>query len=220
MRPWFRADGLPVACPPVGHVLEVEMQLSAKSRSMQRSAPVTVPGPGAKMYLYFSYNRECVEVLHVIIMSSISPMCLKNGYAHWNLMNFESYTGEKMRMYKLDLCIAWPVSCPSRSCFTPILWVWNSKQADDQFAPCKKAFNKPDTKNTHTHIAWVRKCCTMWVGSCQSYPTNSQCCKCYKTKWAPGSAGYIYLLIFGPHNVAILLKIHEHMCIRSARRLG
>lgn len=65
MRPWFRADGLPVACPPVGHVLEVEMQLSAKSRSMQRSAPVTVPGPGAKMYLYFSYNRECVEVLHV-----------------------------------------------------------------------------------------------------------------------------------------------------------
>jgi len=87
----FRADGLPVACPPVGHVLEVEMQLSAKSRSMQRSAPVTcyppekqkeVPGPGAKMYLYFSYNRECVEVLHVIIMSSISPMCLKNDYAH------------------------------------------------------------------------------------------------------------------------------------------
>lgn len=87
--------------------------------------------------------------------------------------------------------------------------------------PARRPSTNPTPKtHTHTHIAWVRKCCTMWVGSCQSYPTNSQCCKCYKTKWAPGSAGYIYLLIFGPHNVAILLKIHEHMCIRSARRLG
>ncbi len=61
-RPWFcQAHGL-VACPPVGHVLEVEMQLLAKSRSMQHSAPVTchslpqkekeVPVPGQSVPLF------------------------------------------------------------------------------------------------------------------------------------------------------------------------
>lgn len=64
MRPWFRrADGLPVACPPVGHVLEVEMQLSAKSRSMQRSAPVTCYSPPEKQKEVQGLEQKCTFTL-------------------------------------------------------------------------------------------------------------------------------------------------------------